>query len=335
MPSENRKKFRSIVGKYLAGKADEDESDMVEKYYELFAGKFDRLSELSPEELADVQQRMKGNIRKRTVAAPAKSRMLSGGLFWRAAAAVFVVLGAAWGFFLVKNQHSTAERSVAAKVTHVSAKDQTRFVVLPDGSRVVLHGDARIEYNRDFNQKTREVTLIGEAFFDVVHQNPQGRKPASFVIKTGKIRTTVLGTAFSIKALPNKAEVVVTVTRGKVSVDDGHKKTVLLTANQQMTYDTRTAVTDEKVVKSEELTAWVQADMIFQDIPFGTLAEMLETRYGVKIGFQNPELRKCLITGRFAGTETLEEVFRVLSMTSNTKFAMAGGELTLSGEGCN
>ncbi|MBO9616303.1 MAG: FecR domain-containing protein [Dyadobacter sp.] len=335
MPSGNRNKFRSIVARYLNGSADEEESDMVEKYYELFAGKPDRLSKLSADELAGVRERMKGNISKRITPEPVRARPLLPGIFWRVAAAVLILIGTGWVFFVVREERKPGvNRSVARTVVHRSVKGQTKFVVLPDGSRVVLHGDTQIEYDRDFNQETREVSLTGEAYFDVVHLNVQGRKPASFVIKTGKIRTTVLGTAFSIKSLPSEKEVVVTVTRGKVRVDDGDKHTSLLTANQQVTYNTQTTIADEKVVKSQELTAWVQADMVFQEMPFGALAEMLEKRYGVKISFQNPQMQQCLITGRFSGTETLDEVFKVLTLTSNTKYSLESGELILSGEGC-
>lgn len=325
------------MAKYLQGHADEEEKDMVEKYYELFAGKPDELSRLSEEEQADVHERMKANIARRITESPARSRPLLGGLFWRVAAAVLLLIGAGWVFFVLKQpQDSKAQLTTARMVTHRSVKGQTKFVILPDGSRIVLHGDTQIEYDRDFSVgKTREVSLTGEAYFDVVHLNTGGgRKPVPFVIRTGKISTTVLGTAFSIKSLPSESEVVVTVTRGKVRVDDGGKHTSLLTANEQMTYNTHTTVADEKVVKSQELTAWVQADMVFQEMPFRELADMLAERYGVKISFQNPQLQNCLITGRFSGTETVEEVFKVLTLTSNTKYALAGGELVLSGEGC-
>jgi len=333
MPSGNRNKFRSIVARYLSGNADEEESDMIEKYYELFAGKPDRLSKLSDDELADVRERMKGNIARR-ITPPTRSRPFLPGVFWRVAAAVLILIGAGWMFYVREQRKPGANLSVARTVIHQSVKGQTKFVVLPDGSRVVLHGDTRIEYDRDFNRETRKVSLSGEAYFDVVHLNMGSRKSASFVIKTGKISTTVLGTAFSIKSLPSESEVVVTVTRGKVRVDDGNKHTSLLTADQQVTYNTRTTVADEKVVKSQELTAWVQADMVFQEMPFASLAALLEKRYGVRISFQNPELQQCLITGRFSGTETLEEVFKVLTLTSNTKYTLESGKLVLSGEGC-
>jgi len=335
MPSGNRNKFRSIVAKYLKGSADEEEIDMVEKYYELFAGKSDRLSALSEDERADVHERMKGNIAKRIHSQSAGQRPLWPGVFWRAAAAVLLLIGVGWVFFVLKEQKRPEVRhSLPRTVTHQSVKGQTKFVVLPDGSRVVLHGDTRIEYDRDFNSKTREVSLTGEAYFDVVHLNAGNRRALPFVITTGKIRTTVLGTAFSIKSLPSESEVVVTVTRGKVRVDDGEKHTSLLTADQQMTYNTQTTVADEKAVRSQELTAWVQEDMVFREMPFGELAEMLAKRYGVKIAFQNPLLQNCLITGRFSGTETLEEVFKVLALTSNTQYAFESDQLILSGEGC-
>lgn len=347
MSSVNKAKFRSIVKKYLNGTADADEIAIVEKYYELFADKPDRLSGMPADEIADIDERIRGNIAKRTTGRRARTMPLIRRFMFRAAAAAVILVGVGWLYSITRRQDATAVNHLASTsvepgaamsgvVTHRSSKGQTKFVILPDGSRVVLHGEAQIAYSRDFNQKTRELSLSGEAYFDVVHLNSEGadHRPIPFVIKTGKVRTTVLGTAFSIKSLPTESEVVVTVTRGKVRVDDGGTHTALLTADEQITYNTTTVTADEKVVKSEELTAWVQADMVFQEMPFGELAEMLSKRYGIVIRFQNPGLQKCLITGRFSGTETVEEVFKILSLTSKATYTLQNGELLISGEDC-
>lgn len=352
MSSVNKAKFRSIVKKYLTGTADADEVAIVEKYYEFFADKPDRLSGMPADEIADIDERIRGNITKRTTSRRARTMPLIRRFAFRAAAAAVILVGIGWLYSITRRQEMAGANYLVSSivmpgevapgvatpdvVTHRASRGQTKFVVLPDGSRVVLHGETQIAYNRDFNRKTRELSLSGEAYFDVVHLNSQGadHRPLPFVIKTGKVRTTVLGTAFSIKSLPAESEVVVTVTRGKVRVENGATHTALLTADQQITYNTATVTADERVVKSGELTAWVQADMVFQEMPFGELAEMLAKRYGIEIRFQNPGLQNCLITGRFSGTETVEEVFKVLSLTSKATYTLQNGELLISGDDC-
>jgi len=70
-----------------------------------------------------------------------------------------------------------------------------RYITLPDGSTVILHAGSKLDYPVSFNGNTREVNLIGEGYFDVQHD------PARpFIIHTGHLKTTVLGTAFNIKA---------------------------------------------------------------------------------------------------------------------------------------
>lgn len=68
---------------------------------------------------------------------------------------------------------------------------------LPDGSTVLLNEGSELSYSTSFGKQAREVTLTGEGYFDVQHNLS---KP--FKVLTGNVTTTVLGTAFNIKAYP-------------------------------------------------------------------------------------------------------------------------------------
>src|SRR5690606_5004009 len=74
-----------------------------------------------------------------------------------------------------------------------------------------------LNYPKEFGE-TREVHLEGEGFFDIKHDPTR-----PFVVTSGNLTTTVLGTAFNIRALPNDDRIVVTVIRGKVQVKDGER----------------------------------------------------------------------------------------------------------------
>ena len=67
-------------------------------------------------------------------------------------------------------------------------------VILPDGSRVRLNGGTRIVYLTLFGDQ-RRVEVDGEAYFEVEHD---ARRP--FVVVTGEVSSTVLGTPFNVHA---------------------------------------------------------------------------------------------------------------------------------------
>src|SRR5690554_3852096 len=87
-------------------------------------------------------------------------------------------------------------------------------IILPDGSRVFLNAGSRLVYPDFFAEKTREVFLLGEAFFDVKHNKKQ-----PFVVQTTDIRIRVLGTEFNISAYPSDNTIETVLARGKVRLE--------------------------------------------------------------------------------------------------------------------
>ena len=68
---------------------------------------------------------------------------------------------------------------------------QQHFVVLPDGSRITLDKESRLEYDGDFGRDERNVRLVGKGFFEV-EKMPDKR----FVVEMGDVQVSVLGTTF-------------------------------------------------------------------------------------------------------------------------------------------
>src|SRR5690606_2859673 len=112
-------------------------------------------------------------------------------------------------YFTIQSPH----RENKMVINSVNSNEH-RLLHLPDGSTVIVGVGSKLNYPSSFDSlRTREVYLEGQAYFDIRH-NPQ--KP--FIIHTGKVATTVLGTSFNIKAWPEDQDITVTVTRGKVRV---------------------------------------------------------------------------------------------------------------------
>jgi transmembrane sensor len=331
MSAPLKKEYLDIVNKFLNGEATIREKEILDRYYSLFEDEADVIALLSPEDIRVLENRMHERILNQihhngqTRVVPIYKRT-----WLRVAVAVLLVSAAAYLFY--------PQKQPSYNITALTRTDKpdtlTRFFTLPDGSKIVLRAGSSLTVAADFNKnKTREVSLTGEAYFDVVHNT--GRP---FIIHTGEFKTTVLGTAFNIKAYHGEKDITVTVTRGKVSVENKHKLIAVLTPNQQLVaarvMDKPVVIAPQMVNTVKELS-WTKADMSFDAMPLGDLAKHLGKRYGVNITFKNPDLSACRITGGFTGTETLKEVLDVLSQTRNTTYQINGTDVVIDGEGCN
>lgn len=83
---------------------------------------------------------------------------------------------------------------------------------LEDGSTVYLGDKASLQYPKHFSTDKREVTLVGDALFEV-----SGNPDRPFLIEAGKVQIEVIGTSFHVKNTKN-SPFQLSVQRGKVKV---------------------------------------------------------------------------------------------------------------------
>ena len=104
----------------------------------------------------------------------------------------------------------------------ITEKGDKKEVYLPDGSKIILNVDSELSYPRAFNDSIREVTLVGEACFDIKRNVT---KP--FIVNTNSIKIRVLGTSFNVKSYTKDEKVETTLVSGKVELikdeEDGCK----------------------------------------------------------------------------------------------------------------
>lgn len=242
------------------------------------------------------------------------------------AAALIIVFSLYLGWSLFEKQVSSPE------LTSISIPgDQKKQVTLEDGTIVWLNAGSELKYPKVFNEKSRAVYLSGEAYFDV---RQDAARP--FVIHTGKVLTTVLGTAFNIKEDLRRHTVEVTVTRGKVSVANNGQLLSILTSNQQVSLNLLSGVSAKKTVDATAVIAWQADDMLFDDITFADAAMQLEQHFNVKITFSNEKLKKCRFSGSTLKGDKLDKILDVISgFNKATWQRKSDGHIVIYGEGCN
>ena len=131
---------------------------------------------------------------------------------YAAAAAVMVgVICGSWfmGGLRVENRLVAEAHPVVISTPRGVKSD----VILPDGSRVRLNGGTRIVYLTLFGDQ-RRVEVDGEAYFEVEHD---ARRP--FVVVTGEVSSTVLGTTFNVHAYSEDEDYQITLATGSLLVD--------------------------------------------------------------------------------------------------------------------
>jgi ferric-dicitrate binding protein FerR (iron transport regulator) len=209
---------------------------------------------------------------------------------------------------------------------------QRQQITLADGSKILVNERSELRYPKEFNGNTREVYLSGEAYFDVQHDVSR-----PFIIHTGKVVTTVLGTAFNIKADRAGNTVVVTVTNGKVSVADGSRLLDIITPNEQISFNLSNDRWSKQAVDAQQAVAWQEdEDLHFEDITLAEAAKKLEQRFHVKIDFSNSRIANCRFTGTALAAEGLDKILKVVCAFNNASYrTKADGSILIDGPGCN
>jgi len=250
---------------------------------------------------------------------------------WLAYAAVLLVCAGIGFWFLQNQQIKRAQLAASVPIVKPAVVKNTahKWIKLPDGSSVQLNAGSHLDYPESFvGLAKREVILVGEAYFDIIHDVKH-----PFVIHTGKIKTTVLGTAFNISAYHADADVTVTVTRGKVMVQDEQQTLAVLTPDQQLVW-TKTTPAVKNVVKAEAVVAWKQSDLIMDDITLGDAAKMITERYGIAVQFKTEKVKNCRFTAAFLNKNEISQVLTVLGDITGAILTLNEGVVTIDGNGC-
>ena len=216
------------------------------------------------------------------------------------AASILIVTG-----LLITYKSLVAKRGFETMV----ASDKNASFALPDGSMILLHRDSKVMYPKDFGIKQRELSLTGEAFFEVT---PDADKP--FIVKADKARIKVLGTSFAVDERAGKNRIEVFVEKGKVSLyQEEMEHTGILVESGYVGQLTGNMAT-KYLNKNDNILAWKTGKIIFTETRLAEVINVLEKVYGKEIIIEKKEALNWPYTNTF-DNQDLESVTRVLAET--------------------
>jgi len=252
----------------------------------------------------NIQQRTSGVRKKKTVSI--NFRLWN---YIRVAAVLLPFIVTAVLFLIFRDapqQQIIVENPVIQKS---NPKGQKLTFFLSDGSKVKLNSESSISFLQTFDSAERVVTLEGEAFFEVT---PDSKRP--FIVRTGEVETTVLGTSFNVEAYPAEEKVKVAVKTGKVSVNTLNQKTdavsretIVLSPLEMATYSKKTNKSIVTGYDALTVFGWGDGTLHFENASMSEFVSKLERWYGVDIIIKRDKPVPKGITGTYTQLP-LEEI---------------------------
>lgn len=198
--------------------------------------------------------------------------------------------------------HELRGEVMATSVAELDAR------LLEDGSHVELGAQSRIRTL--YTPSRRDITVeVGEAYFQVAKEP---RRP--FVVKSGHVVVTAIGTAFSVHRTNER--ITVTVTEGRVAVaESGAATPAYLTRGEQGIFDESTRTLSVATVDLGNALGWRNGILRFVNQPLSAVIEDVNRYSGKTIRVADPALGARLYTGTIYPERiddwlyALEEVF--------------------------
>ncbi len=248
-----------------------------------------------------------------------------------AAIIVFAVLLGTAGFYLGFRNKTTEVYSEIISVQNQVLQEYT----LPDGSVVTLNSNSKLVFPKNFKGETREVTIHGEAFFDVM---PNPEKP--FIINAGNALVKVVGTSFTVSAYPENEKVEVVVKTGKVQVTNknipAHSgvNQIDLEPGEKGTLFNRDNILEKSENTDLNYLSWKTHDFVFNEMPLVEVFNCLEKTYHVTILVSDQGLNDLKLNAQF-DKKPVDFILNVVRLTFNLELSVEENQYTFSSQNNN
>lgn len=220
----------------------------------------------------------------------------------------------------------------ASKIQVRTFSGESKNVLLDDGTEIWLSPSSILEYSTNFRGALREVSLSGEAFFEVARDESR-----PFIIHSGEIETKVLGTSFNIQAYDNQDEIAVTVVTGKVKVfNTAGADNMEVVANQRAVFHKPTTILEkesEDKVKAPDMVKRKEGMFVYRNEKLQKLIDDLQEYFGVAI-HTSYEIRECRVMANFYVTDDLKDILEPLAMMVNGSLRGNSEAFFINGKGC-
>jgi transmembrane sensor len=231
------------------------------------------------------------------------------------------------GVVLWRGQKGVVAGKAAPVAILRAGRGSRKMTRLPDGTQLWLNAGSRVVLAQGFSQEQRELTLEGEAFFDVQHDENH-----PFVIHTGALEVRVLGTSLNVRAYPGESSMEATLIDGKAEIGlaGNPQSAIPLRPNEKVMFRVdagnplnfiRRPIVPDRTDGTIVETSWTKNKLVFRNETLGSLSTRLERWYNVTIVFDDKRYQQDTISGTFPDMP-IEDVMHALRITSGFQYAI-------------
>nr|WP_246250464.1 FecR domain-containing protein [Sphingobacterium prati] len=205
--------------------------------------------------------------------------------------------------------------------TLVVPKGNTYKIRLADGTQVTLNADSKLTFPVQFTGTKREVTLDGEAYFEVSkRQISAGSKmiKQEFIVHAGQNAIQVLGTKFNVKAYREDKQQSFTLEEGAIALNNPANPAPILLKPGQKIIQTGDEFTLLEVDLSKDLS-WKNGDFYFDSATVQEIMAQISRWYNIEVEYLGPINNQRYISS-ISRKKTLQEVLEILETTTGIKF---------------
>jgi transmembrane sensor len=321
-----------LIGKYLAGEASDKERAQVEmwaeesntnqkllQHYKLI---FERAANVKTlhrfdEDAAWSKVKSKLNSEAKVVSLNKETGNLN--FFYRIAASIIIILGV--GFFVYRS-FDKSNKDAVELVAEANAVSN----VLPDGSNVFLNKQTKLSYAYDKKKKAHVVKLNGEAYFKIKHEEKK-----TMIVDVAGAYIRDIGTAFNVKAYPEKNTIEVVVEEGEVVFYTDNNVGINLNASAKGVYNKTTKQFSIEKPESNVLSYKTRV-FTFDGVTLEDVVNDVNEVYDKKIILPR-HLRQCRLTVYF-NNEDIDEIANVIAETLGLTVKRDNKEILLEGTAC-
>lgn len=225
-----------------------------------------------------------------------------------------LLLACLWAYF-----DKTTVGQISQMIEVRTNPGMTTTVTLPDSTIVCLNSESVLRYPSIFTTSTRNVELIGEAYFEVTYN-----KENNFVVNLkDQSRIEVYGTRFNVEAYETDNKISTTLLEGSVGFiyneKEGHVKKVNLKPHQKLVYMPNAKNVEISTTSGEIETAWKSGKIIFNNTPMDEVLRLLSKYYNVEFVVSGQHMSDYSFTGTFAN-QRLERILEFFKISSRIKW---------------
>jgi ferric-dicitrate binding protein FerR (iron transport regulator) len=205
--------------------------------------------------------------------------------------------------------------TVAMQSLYVPA-GQRAEITLEDGTKVWLNANTTLTFPNQFSGETREVSINGEGYFDVV-----SNKLKPFIVKTNKYNVKVWGTKFNVMAYSSNGNFETALFEGSVEVlKTGVEKGMLIKPDQRI-FEEKEQLTIAPITDLNH-QLWKEGIISFEDESFTELVNKLQLYFDMKIEVKNDKILSYHCTGKFRTKDGVEHILKVLQLRNKFNYTI-------------